>query len=164
MDRLFLDANILFSAAYRHNAGLLALWELNAGLFSSHYALEEARVNLSTESQKRRLTRLAKHLVLFDAPAGHLPSGISLPEKDAPILLAAHSTARHPSHHRRFPPFRSLFRQDDRGHPNPHSRNLPEKPLAHESWAAESCSSRSCGFFLVTGFTEAKHKCHIWPL
>lgn len=89
MDRLFLDANILFSAAYRHNAGLLALWELNAGLFSSHYALEEARVNLSAESQKRRLTRLAKHLVLFDAPAGHLPSGISLPEKDAPILLAA---------------------------------------------------------------------------
>lgn len=90
MDRLFLDANILFSAAYRPNAGLLALWELtNAGLFSSHYALEEARVNLSAESQKRRLTRLAKHLVLFDAPAGHLPSAISLPEKDAPILLAA---------------------------------------------------------------------------
>lgn len=90
MERLFLDANVLFSAAYRPNAGLLALWHLTkAGLFSSHYALEEARVNLSAESQKRRLTRLAKHLVLFDAPAGHLPSAISLPEKDAPILLAA---------------------------------------------------------------------------
>lgn len=27
MDKLFLDANILFSAAYRSNAGLLRLWE-----------------------------------------------------------------------------------------------------------------------------------------
>ena len=26
MDKLFLDANILFSAAYRANAGLLRLW------------------------------------------------------------------------------------------------------------------------------------------
>jgi len=28
MDRLFLDAHVLFSAAYRPNAGLLKLWKL----------------------------------------------------------------------------------------------------------------------------------------
>jgi len=28
MDRLFLDANVLFSAVYRPNPGLLKLWKL----------------------------------------------------------------------------------------------------------------------------------------
>jgi len=44
MDRLFLDAKILFSAAYRPNAGLLRLWRLSdVVLCTGHYALEEAR-------------------------------------------------------------------------------------------------------------------------
>jgi uncharacterized protein len=48
MDRLFLDANVLFSAAYRPDAGLLQLWKLeDVALCSSHYAAEEARLNLS---------------------------------------------------------------------------------------------------------------------
>ena len=52
MDQLFLDANVLFSAAYRPGAGLLALWKLkNVRLCTSHYALEEARLNLSDEVQ-----------------------------------------------------------------------------------------------------------------
>jgi len=90
MDRLFLDANVLFSAAYRPNAGLLAFWKLrNVALCSSHYALEEARINLSEEPQKRRLTRLAKRLELFDVTGGDPPRGISLPAKDLPILFAA---------------------------------------------------------------------------
>jgi hypothetical protein len=47
MDRLFLDADVLFSAAYRSEAGLLRFWQLkNAVLSTSHYASEEARVNL----------------------------------------------------------------------------------------------------------------------
>lgn len=90
MDRLFLDANILFSAPYEPNAGLLRLWKLrNVVLCSSRYALEEARFNLSEEAQKRRLARLARTLEFYDAPLGRLPAGISLPEKDVPILLAA---------------------------------------------------------------------------
>jgi hypothetical protein len=68
MDRLFLDANILFSAAYRAGAGLLDLWKLkNVTLCSSHYALEEARINLSADVQKERLTRLATVLEFSDA-------------------------------------------------------------------------------------------------
>lgn len=90
MDRLFLDANILFSAAYRPSAGLLELWELNdVVLCSSHYALEEARINLSEDVQRRRLAKLARHVRLFEAVASKLPPGVALPDKDAPILLAA---------------------------------------------------------------------------
>jgi predicted nucleic acid-binding protein len=90
MDRLFLDANVLFSAAYRPGAGLLRLWELpGAVLCSSSYALEEARANLSTESQRSRLAELSAELELFESISGALPAGVSLPDKDVPILLAA---------------------------------------------------------------------------
>src|SRR5271154_1207422 len=90
MDRLFLDANVLFSAAYRPDAGLLTLWKLkNVTLCTSRYAIEEARFNLDDKDQRARLTTLTQHLQLFDASARELPSGVSLPPKDAPILLAA---------------------------------------------------------------------------
>ena|ERR1700739_4030511 len=90
MDRLFLDANILFSAAYRPNAGLLMFWKLkNVVLCSSHYALEEARINLEQDVQKRRLEKLAKVIEFFDPIALGSPRKVDLPEKDVPILLAA---------------------------------------------------------------------------
>lgn len=90
MDRLFLDANVLFSAAYRPSAGLLQLWRLSrVALCSSRYALEEARINLDEEDQRARLIELSGALHLFDASRRKLPRGISLPEKDVPILLAA---------------------------------------------------------------------------
>jgi uncharacterized protein len=90
MDRLFLDANVLFSAAYLPEAGLLTLWKLKtAALCSSRYAVEEARINLDDDEQRARLTVLTQHVPLFDAVTQHLPSGVSLPEKDVPILLAA---------------------------------------------------------------------------
>lgn len=90
MDRLFLDANVLFSAAYRPGAGLLELWKLeDVVLCSSRYALEEARINLANEDQRARLIRLSGVVQLFDAVQRELPRGISLPEKDVPIVLAA---------------------------------------------------------------------------
>jgi predicted nucleic acid-binding protein len=90
MDRLFLDANVLFSAAYRAGAGLLALWRLDdVVLCSSRYALEEARMNLVAEDQRLRLTKLSRDLQFFEAADRDLPRSISLPEKDIPILLAA---------------------------------------------------------------------------
>jgi hypothetical protein len=90
MDRLFLDANILFSAAYKIDARLLALWNLrNVTLCSSHYALHEASINLVGEDQRTRLAELSGSLHLFEAGQTHLPPGIFLPEKDMPILLAA---------------------------------------------------------------------------
>lgn len=90
MDRLFLDANVLFSAAHREDAGLLDLWKLkNVSLCSSHYALAEAKINLTESTQVQRLEKLAMVLELFDAALYELPGEIYLPDKDAPILLAA---------------------------------------------------------------------------
>ncbi len=90
MDRLFLDANVLFSAAYKIDARLLRIWKLrNVALCSSHYAIQEARINLAREDQWTRLTELSGSLQIFEARQTPLPSGILLPEKDVPILLAA---------------------------------------------------------------------------
>lgn len=90
MDRLFLDANVLFSAAYKVDTRLFELWNLtNVTLCSSRYALEEARLNLSEGEQQRRLNRLSETVHLFGAAQRELPHGILLPEKDAPIILAA---------------------------------------------------------------------------
>jgi len=89
MDRLFLDANVLFSAAYRAGSGLLQLWKQNVTLCSSRYALEEAKINLTQEDQRTRLAQLALPIRWFEAQPRALPRGVSLPEKDAPILLAA---------------------------------------------------------------------------
>ncbi len=90
MDRLFLDANVLFSAAYRPEAGLGQFWKLNNTILcSSHYAIEEARINLTDNMQKRRLAMLARRVRVFDASPRELSGGVSLPEKDVPILLAA---------------------------------------------------------------------------
>ena len=90
MDRLFLDANVLFSAAYKADARLFGLWRLtDVALCSSRYALEEARSNLEEERQLRRLSTLSEKIQFFDAEDHKLPRGISLPDKDVPILLAA---------------------------------------------------------------------------
>ena len=90
MERIFLDANVLFSAAYRTNTRLLELWRLKgASLWSSRYALEEARINLAREDQQSRLMKLAEALTFCEATDRKIPPGIRLPEKDIPILQAA---------------------------------------------------------------------------
>jgi len=91
LHRLFLDANVLFSAAYRSESGLLRLWTLkDVELFTSDYALEEARVNLETPEQRQRLSELAGSLeVVSGYPELELPDEVVLPDKDKPILLAA---------------------------------------------------------------------------
>jgi uncharacterized protein len=90
MHRVFLDANVLFSATYRADSGLRQLWHLkNVVLYTSRYTLEEARANLDRDDQRRRLNELSGRLVFCEAGARHPPRGVSLPEKDVPILLAA---------------------------------------------------------------------------
>ena len=91
MDQLFLDANILFSAAYRPGAGLLRLWRLrDVHLITSDYALEEARVNLEDREQHARLSKLVRRMkVVTDLPDRPLPQAVTLPAQDQPILQAA---------------------------------------------------------------------------
>ena len=89
MDRVFLDANVLFSAAYRDGAGLATLWDVHgAKLLTSAYAVMEARMNLSDAAQHERLAGLAAKLMIV-APGGAVPLGIVLPDKAAPILASA---------------------------------------------------------------------------
>jgi predicted nucleic acid-binding protein len=91
MNRIFLDANILFSAAWRGDSGLVRLSKLaGTSLLTSHYAAEEARRNLDDAEQRSRLLLLMRSVQLVaDCLAGELPAHVKLPEKDRPILLAA---------------------------------------------------------------------------
>lgn len=92
MDRVFLDANVLFSAAYRHDAGLRQLFKLHhVALITSAYAVEEARRNLSTDRQRRDLEQLCASMEIVSVAAADPPqlAGIDLPESDRPIFAAA---------------------------------------------------------------------------
>lgn len=90
MDRLFLDANVLFSAAYRESSGLLRFWELDdAELLTSLYAIEEARRNLDAEDPRRRLDGLLRGVRVVPESVCELPSEGKLSDKDVPILRAA---------------------------------------------------------------------------
>lgn len=90
-DRVFLDANILVSAAWRPDNGLLALWTLtDVTLLTSAYAIVEADRNMRTSEQRTRLHRLVQRLEIVDEPrSARPPAEVRLPSKDVPILMAA---------------------------------------------------------------------------
>jgi predicted nucleic acid-binding protein len=92
VDRVFLDANVLFSAAYRHDAGLRQLFKLRrVTLITSAYAVEEARRNLTTSQQRKDLEQLCSSIEIASVVAAELlqAPGVDLPESDRPILAAA---------------------------------------------------------------------------
>lgn len=91
MKRLFLDANVLFSTAYKDKSLLSTFWNLDdVILLSSDYAVKEAVVNLETINQHKRLMTLLENVEIIATPDGLLlPSNLILPEKDIPILCAA---------------------------------------------------------------------------
>lgn len=88
---LFLDANVLFSAAYREDSKLSIFWKLKkTNLITSSYALEEARRNLKTQEQRIRLEVLASKLkITSHEHMAPLPPEVILKDKDRPILAAA---------------------------------------------------------------------------
>jgi len=91
MIRVFLDANVLFSAAWREGSGMGQLWELaNIQLVSSPYALAEAERNIQIKkpAAAERLSELASR-VEISAVTLPLDGDYGLPEKDRPILQAA---------------------------------------------------------------------------
>ena len=90
MHRLFLDANVLFAAAFRQDAPLRGLWKRRGvELLISAYAIAEAERHLEGE-QRARFTELLKGVrVVADVPAQELPAGVLLRSKDVPILAAA---------------------------------------------------------------------------
>jgi predicted nucleic acid-binding protein len=95
VDRVFLDANILFSAAYRPDAGLRQLWSVpDVELVTSAYAVEEARRNLDRPEQRVALEGLLQSVQVLPATPGDpsLTVPIDLAEKDRPILAMAVAT------------------------------------------------------------------------
>lgn len=96
--RVFLDANIIFSAAWKDGSDATILFELAAAqlcdLTASRLALEEARRNivLKRPERKKALERLSELLLVGREPGpSHLAKarGHGLPDKDIPILAAA---------------------------------------------------------------------------
>lgn len=93
MDRVFLGANVLFSAAYKPTSRLRTLWSLtHVTLLSSPYAVAEAELNLGKERPPAVMelqALLEKVTVATTQETGALPQEITVVEKDKPILLAA---------------------------------------------------------------------------
>lgn len=91
-DVLFLDANVLFSAAWTGDSGLQRFWRLEGiRLVTSTYALDEATRNLETDEQRARLDVLIERVevMVADSTTQLLFVDVDLPEKDVPILQAA---------------------------------------------------------------------------
>jgi hypothetical protein len=97
-DRLFLDANVLFTAAHRPQGKAAFLFQAAMAdqapwqLLSSAYAVEEARRNLAAKfpAAMADWPRLLAQLRIVAQPAApRVP--LALPEKDQPIWAAAHA-------------------------------------------------------------------------
>lgn len=94
--RLFLDANVLFTAAHNPSGKAACIVELGAAghweLFASSYAVAEARRNLEIKfpSALPKLNALLEAIALVgDDHAIDCPAALS--EKDHPIYRAAHA-------------------------------------------------------------------------
>jgi uncharacterized protein len=96
--RVFLDANILFSAAQSHSRMRVFLDVLldRATCLTNDYAIEEARRNLATKFPDgvKSLERLVKQCEVVSQLEPDLK--VELPLKDVPILAGA--IAGHASH------------------------------------------------------------------
>ena len=93
--RVFLDANVLFSAAWSSESGLLRLWKIPLVLVSSGYAVAESERNLARK-RPEALDRLAMLLGTIEITDAVAPlEETRLPSKDVPILAAAVASGCH---------------------------------------------------------------------
>ena len=93
MTRVFLDANVLFSAAYKEGSGFDRLLRIEGVKYvTSACAAAEAKTNL-TQKGRVGLGRLEKLLVritlVSEASQSIVPRSAKLASKDHPILAAA---------------------------------------------------------------------------
>lgn len=90
MIRVFLDANVLFSAAYSERSALAVFWRLKTvRLVVSEYVVEEASRNL-VKKRPEAISRLVELLrtVEMSSELGNSTS-IEINEKDRPVIEAA---------------------------------------------------------------------------
>jgi predicted nucleic acid-binding protein len=93
--RVFLDANILFSIAYG-SPGLERLCDLakkkKFELIASQYVIEEAVRNLDRQDQRDALNRFLREVRVVPEADPTIPCPVTLPEKDRPVFMAALSS------------------------------------------------------------------------
>ena len=94
--RIFLDANILFSAAYSDAALRRLIKDLEAAscsLVADRYVFEEALRNLTIQRTEAvpRLHKLVNLLTIVPTKisSSAIPPDIHLPDKDIPVLASA---------------------------------------------------------------------------
>jgi predicted nucleic acid-binding protein len=89
--RLFLDANVLISAAWKEGGKVAQIWQIpGVELVASSYVLAECRRNLPRSEQLVRLDRLLSAVrVLTFEKEPVLENPPELPGKDQPVLAAA---------------------------------------------------------------------------
>jgi predicted nucleic acid-binding protein len=91
-DKLFLDANILYSVAYG-SPGLDRLWQLakkgHCELVASQYVIEEAKRNLDRQEHLDKLNGYLSKVSIVAEADPSIPCPIDLPDKDSPVLMAA---------------------------------------------------------------------------
>jgi predicted nucleic acid-binding protein len=92
VDRVFLDANILFSIGYGSH-GLDRLSELarkkQCLLLASGFVIEEARRNLDHPAKLSKLDHFLTHVQIVLEANASIPCPVDLIEKDQPVLMAA---------------------------------------------------------------------------
>jgi len=95
--RIFLDANVLFSAAQSAGAIRELIQALQAAghvLVADEYVATEARRNIAAKANPNSQAHLQTLLSAIEISAAHFPSNAHLavqwlPEKDRPVLMAA---------------------------------------------------------------------------
>jgi predicted nucleic acid-binding protein len=89
--RLFLDANVLVSAAWKDGSKVARIWQISGvELVTSNFVVTECRRNLFREEQQSRLSNFLLALRVLEFPRMPiLENPPSLPEKDQHVLAAA---------------------------------------------------------------------------
>ena len=89
--RVYLDANVLFSASLHPDSRFLGFWRLRGiSPVTSQYAIAEVTRHLEARGHAQRLADLlARTQIVSDADERLIPARIALVAKDAPILAAA---------------------------------------------------------------------------
>jgi uncharacterized protein len=90
-NRLFLDANVLVSAAWKDGSKVLRLWNLpRVELVTSNLIVEESRRNLPLDGQLERLAQMLLRVraLAFSRPP-ELENSPPLHQKDRHVLAAA---------------------------------------------------------------------------
>lgn len=88
---LFLDANIIISAAWKEGTEISHLWRFESiSLLTSSYVMGEVQRNLPAIDQITRLRHLMRSVrILTLDDSIELPEASVLPEKDRPVLAGA---------------------------------------------------------------------------